>query len=598
MGYWSLDQWRRSIGNDAGISGHGGSGSSTKSTPLYWFQMLFTYMLTLLAISPAIFILWHVVIHHWFPLLRIVLSIIVSSGYCYLLGIPILTTFQLGATILLFGVLLLFVGIKNGVNYIANSAHDYVKQRGIGCIVSDIACGFDISSTLVYTELSLYLPTSHIDISTALVSESFVVLINFVFVIFETLIQWFGLGNIGIGINIIGLLISIGSYSRMRKLSYHDFECNHDTPSTLSTFITMALSLPLHVTALFIGIIMFFTVVGLLIGTALFVKLLRTITPLVSRIINCVMPMIVLLVNPVYSIWNKIQLVYLYLVIFMKRKRRVSSPSQPPPEVVTPPKRHPKRRRRLLSPMYMIKRVVLLVVLCAHSVYAMQTSPRKPAPKTNREGQPINRHVEENVEETRQELEVSSPFQGSNVDVGSGNALEIEIDRLFGRWGNKRVIAAMKNLLNTEDDGSVRSTIKQYLVGCLVCIDVSALRKTFEDRQKELGNKINNVELGRDIIKSRSENKEESKHGSKTHWESNLGEGLNNSTEGLGMANYAPTSDNPLQDGKYCRLSRKNSCMRKFCQVCALYYLFMLCYCFIHLIYLMNTNLLSCLGSH
>ena len=137
------------------------------------------------------------------------------------------------------------------------------------------------------------------------------------FVIFETLIQWFGLGNIGIGINIIGLLISIGSYSRMRKLSYHDFECNHDTPSTLSTFITMALLLPLHITALFIGTIMFFPVVGLLIGTALLVKFLGTITPLVSRIINCVMPMLVLLVNPVYSIWNKIKLAYLYLVIFI-----------------------------------------------------------------------------------------------------------------------------------------------------------------------------------------------------------------------------------------------------------------------------------------
>jgi len=96
---------------------------------------------TLLSMVRTTFIIWTIIIHNWFPLLRIITGIIVSSGYGYLLGMPIKTTFQLGASVLLFGVLLLLVGIKNGMNCIANSAHDYVKQRGIGSIVSGITCG-------------------------------------------------------------------------------------------------------------------------------------------------------------------------------------------------------------------------------------------------------------------------------------------------------------------------------------------------------------------------------------------------------------------------------------------------------------------------
>jgi len=168
------------------------------------------------------------------------------------------------------------------------------------------------------------------------------------------------------------------------------------------------------------------------------------------------------------------------------------------------------------------------------------------------------------------------PDSNSQIDVNS------QIDKLFGGWGNKKVIKCMEDTINQsiKCNGPIRPATKKYLLGLLTCEDEDLLT-TFEAGQKELGEAINKLVKKAKVGKSKSKKtggkkgkKKKSGGTSKSiYWQANFGEALSELTEGLVLANYAPSSDCKVQASKYCRQNRKNSCMIKFCRVSVCMYI-------------------------
>ena len=256
------------------------------------------------------------------------------------------------------------------------------------------------------------------------------------------------------------------------------------------------------------------------------------------------------------------------------------------------------RSRRRQVKLYKKIRLLFMSILCAQSVSAMNKRP------PSRELDDVVNDLTEGVGG------ISTPIgdkQSDDNDMGSlgidigagknGSDWETKVDDMFKGWGNKEVINAMKALLPSSElsgGSDIKMSVKDYLVGLLDSNDAETLKTTFEKRQSELGDKIDELPLGDEVIKSRTENDEhkEGKDGNKETWQSNFGEGLNKKTEGVAYANYAPTSDSKLQDEKHCRIPRINPCMQKFskvrtlpCVVC----------CFLVLFYIL-TNLYTYLS--
>ena len=184
-------------------------------------------------------------------------------------------------------------------------------------------------------------------------------------------------------------------------------------------------------------------------------------------------------------------------------------------------------------------------------------------------------------------MQDASIHTNSNVtDVPDSNSqidYKAQIDNIYGGWGNKKVIERMEDTIKNECSGPIRPAAKKYLLGLLTCEDEDLLT-TFDVRQKELGDAINELRKVAVVKKRTKKKKGSGKKGKKksvsssksTHWQANLGEALNILTEALLLANYAPSSDCDIQDGKYCRQDRKNSCMIKFCRVSVCMYILLL----------------------
>ena len=175
----------------------------------------------------------------------------------------------------------------------------------------------------------------------------------------------------------------------------------------------------------------------------------------------------------------------------------------------------------------------------------------------------------------RDDNSIGSSGSDNGTDINVDERRKEELDKIFKGWGNKDALEAMEAFLSSSDEDlsngcGIKRLIKDLLVGLLDSNDAETLKSTFENKQSELGKKIDSLKLGDKVIKSRTENDEHKigeKDGNKETWQSNFGEGLKKETEGVAFANYAPTNDSDLQDGKHCRIPRTNSCMQKFSKV-------------------------------
>ena len=243
--------------------------------------------------------------------------------------------------------------------------------------------------------------------------------------------------------------------------------------------------------------------------------------------------------------------------------------------VTTPPKCQSQSRRRscFTSPAFIIIRLFFMWILCAQSVSAMESSVSRGLGISSSEDLAVVdiTNALENSGLKRKERDDNSIGSSGSDD---GKRREEELDKIFKGWGDKDVINAMKAfLLSSDDDLSngcgIKLLIRDYLVGLLDSNDASTLKSAFEKKQNELGKKIDSVKLGDKVIKSRTKNDEHKKgvDGNEKTWQHNFGEGLDDDTEGVAYANYAPTSDSNLQDEKHCRIPRLNSCMQKFSKV-------------------------------
>ena len=149
---------------------------------------------------------------------------------------------------------------------------------------------------------------------------------------------------------------------------------------------------------------------------------------------------------------------------------------------------------------------------------------------------------------------------GDESDLDDNVDINTKIDDMYLGWANTKCIARMKELMESSDEdlSPIRLHTKNYLKYLLTCND-GRINHYFAKGQKKLGDFINKL--------SKSEDE--------GNWAANFGEILTKLTEGLVMANYAPTSDCEIQElMAYCRIPRNNPCMIMFVKVS-------LCTCYI-----------------
>ena len=244
-----------------------------------------------------------------------------------------------------------------------------------------------------------------------------------------------------------------------------------------------------------------------------------------------------------------------------------------PPDSYTPSKHKRRPPHRRFSRMLTF--ILLLFALLVKSTGS--SSPFKKVGKYHEFASPKT-GLTSNLSNTNSTSQAEdSPIGDGNHDNKlNNNELCKKVDELFGGWVNKKVIKRLKGLIIDEDskwnghnNDSIRLAVRNYLLGLLECDD-SSISRIFKKRQTSLGKKIDRLQKG--------------KGGG--NWLSNFGEGISDLTEGILLANYAPTSDSRQQneqykpvtakelttasgEGKYfgCRIPRTNPCMAKFIKV-------------------------------
>ena len=205
----------------------------------------------------------------------------------------------------------------------------------------------------------------------------------------------------------------------------------------------------------------------------------------------------------------------------------------------------------------------LAVAVCLphSSVWAAKTTPASrvtaAASKANSDG---DRKRKATVNGSANSDDESDLDDGDESDLDDSVDIDAKIDDMYLGWANTKCIARMKELMESSDDDltPIRLHTKNYLKYLLRCND-GRINHYFAKGQKNLGDYINKLKKNED----------------EGNWAANFGEILTTLTEGLVMANYAPTSDCEIQElMAYCRIPRNNPCMIMFVKVS-------LCTCYI-----------------
>ena len=320
---------------------------------------------------------------------------------------------------------------------------------------------------------------------------------------------------------LLEITVTIGSITSVELLKWFISLATHPPP-TLSSFVTMTKNLTFCVLVLFGG----------------------------SLIILSSIIYVVIIIVPFGMMIHKVT---------KSSPPDSYTPPPPPPKSIKPKRNRRPPRRRFTQ---VIKFTVAIIVLFLTSVDGV-SSPPKPAVK--RRGEPLPspqpRVGNRDVNDLANSMGRSPMLEDNNNDDDNRgdiyiNELKGEVDKIFGGWTNKNIITALKNLIDTHDSdlGEIRLATKNYLITLLECNDAKNLRKKFKKRQKSLSEEIGKLKLGDYVIASRKD--EDNNSGDLEHWQSNFGEFLSSSTEGLVFANYSPVNDCALQDGKCCRQPR------------------------------------------
>jgi hypothetical protein len=160
--------------------------------------------------------------------------------------------------------------------------------------------------------------------------------------------------------------------------------------------------------------------------------------------------------------------------------------------------------------------------------------------------------------------EVTNMLQASplmNVQSSDYNYLISVIDMIYGGWANEMVIYRMKELVKDKNAVGIRNHHRNYLLGLLQNYEgkkIEKLKQAYNKTQKTLGESINKLEKSKKI----------GYDGEKKTYTANFGEALDDATEGVVLANYAPIGDSKPQNKQIlCRIPRDNICMSKFVKV-------------------------------
>ena len=240
-----------------------------------------------------------------------------------------------------------------------------------------------------------------------------------------------------------------------------------------------------------------------------------------------------------------------------------------PPDSYTPSKHKPRPPRRRLSRMLTF--ILLLFALCVNLTDGV-SSPPKPAAKRRRDrfSSPQPRLFgDRDVNDLANSMGRSPMLDNNNNNEIT--MLKNRVDEIFGGVGNVKLIKRMKELLDEDPTEDIRKAVKGYLVGLLTVKD-DELSSECGKHQVKLTKIFNNM-------------KKKTVGPTTVYWMANFGEFLNQLTDGLLLANYAPEDDCHTHDHQHPnydkddddavptnRIPRTNPCMLAFIRVSILLY--------------------------